>query len=70
MGGGIDHTGNPAPLHGDDAQTALDLAGVEQGTLECIVNSPIKENEGTQSVFISYLVTTNVCVAALSKGCS
>jgi sorting nexin-4 len=42
----------------------LDLAGVEGGTLECTVTQPIKENEGTKDVFVSYLVTTNVCTSS------
>jgi sorting nexin-4 len=46
------------PDHGGDP---LDLAGLGGGTLECTVNSPIKENDGTKDVFVSYLVTTHVC---------
>jgi hypothetical protein len=45
------------PSHGGDP---LDLAGLGGGTLECTVNSPIKENDGTKDVFVSYLVTTHV----------
>jgi sorting nexin-4 len=41
----------------------LDLAGIGEGILECTVTAPIKENDGTKDVFVSYLVTTNVCVA-------
>lgn len=45
---------------GDDA-TQQDLAGPGvQGFLECIVDKPQKEGEGTQNAYISYLVTTNV----------
>lgn len=43
----------------------LDLAGIGEGVLECIVTAPIKENDGTKDVFVSYLVTTNVCAAFL-----
>jgi len=41
---------------------AMDLAGVGDGVLECTVTSPIKENDGTKDAFVSYLVTTNVCL--------
>lgn len=39
---------------------ALDLAGVGEGRLDCKVDSPQKENEGTKDAFVSYLVTTHV----------
>jgi hypothetical protein len=40
---------------------AQDLAGPgEHGTLECTVTKPQKEGEGTQNVYVSYLVTTDV----------
>lgn len=38
----------------------LDLAGVGEGTLECTVTSPLKENDGSKDAYVSYLVTTNV----------
>jgi sorting nexin-4 len=41
---------------------AMDLAGVGDGVLECTVTSPIKENDGTKDAYVSYLVTTNVCL--------
>jgi sorting nexin-4 len=41
----------------------LDLAGIGDGVLECTVTAPIKENDGTKDVFVSYLVTTHVCAA-------
>jgi len=41
----------------------LDLAGISDGVLECTVTAPIKENDGTKDVFVSYLVTTHVCAA-------
>jgi sorting nexin-4 len=28
--------------------------------LDCIVGSPIKENDGTKDAFVSYLISTNV----------
>lgn len=40
---------------------AVDMAGIgEYGKLECIVDSPLKENDGTKDAYVSYLVTTNV----------
>lgn len=39
---------------------AVDLAGIGDGVLECRVDSPLKENDGTKDAYISYLVTTNV----------
>ena len=44
---------------------AQDLAGPgEHGMLECTVTKPQKEGEGTQNVYVSYLVTTDVCSTA------
>lgn len=39
---------------------AVDLAGIGDGVLECRVDTPLKENDGTKDAYISYLVTTNV----------
>lgn len=39
---------------------AMDLAGVDDKTLECTVDQPIKESEGTKEAYVSYLVTTRV----------
>lgn len=42
---------------------AQDLAGPgDHGVLECTVTKPQKEGEGTQNVYTSYLLTTNVCL--------
>jgi sorting nexin-4 len=38
----------------------VDLAGVGEGILECIVEKPLKENDGTKDAYVSYLVTTDV----------
>lgn len=38
----------------------VDLAGVGDGIIECTVDSPLKENDGTKDAHISYLVTTHV----------
>lgn len=44
---------------------AQDLAGPgEHGMLECTVTKPQKEGEGTQNVYVSYLVTTDVSTTA------
>lgn len=29
--------------------------------LDCTVDTPIKENDGTKDAFVSYLITTHVC---------
>lgn len=39
---------------------AFDLASIGDGVLECSVDSPLKENDGTKDAYISYLVTTHV----------
>jgi sorting nexin-4 len=39
---------------------AMDLAGVGEGTLECTVTQPLKENDGSKDAYVSYLVTTTV----------
>ena len=38
----------------------VDLAGIGDGRLDCTVDTPLKENDGTKDAYISYLVTTNV----------
>ena len=39
---------------------AVDMASIADGVLECRVDSPLKENDGTKDAYISYLVTTHV----------
>ena len=39
---------------------AVDLGGIGSGVLECSVDSPLKENDGTKDAYVSYLVTTQV----------
>lgn len=52
-----EHEWSQAGPHAD----AQDLAGPgEHGRLECTVTKPQKEGEGTQNVYVSYLVTTDV----------
>jgi sorting nexin-4 len=60
---GMRQGGSSSAAHPEGIDDPLDLAGVGGGTLECTVSSPIKENEGTKDVFVSYLVTTHVCVS-------
>jgi len=39
----------------------VDLGGIRaDGILECTVDTPLKENDGTKDAYVSYLVTTNV----------
>ena len=37
-----------------------------EGTLECSVDSPTKENDGTKDAYVSYKVTTHVCASSCS----
>ena len=48
-----------SPQAGRDADP-MDLAGIGGGRLDCTVDAPQKENEGTKDAFISYRVTTHV----------
>src|SRR5271154_4812423 len=42
----------------------VDLGGIGiDGILECIVDTPLKENDGTKDAYVSYLITTHVCKA-------
>lgn len=49
----------PEPQAGPLADR-VDLAGIGDGVLECAVDAPLKENDGTKDAYISYLVTTHV----------
>ena len=45
---------------GEDAD-GVDLAGLgDNGFIECTVETPQKENDGTKDAYVSYLITTNV----------
>lgn len=46
---------------------AVDLAGIGDGVLECSVDSPLKENDGTKDAYISYLVTTHTDFKTFQK---
>ena len=51
--------GHGSAQAGVDAD-AVDLAGIGDGRLDCTVDKPLKENDGTKDAYVSYLVTTNV----------
>lgn len=58
MGGSNDYDSPEWQQAGENADS-VDLAGPgARGRLECTVSSPQKEGEGTQTVYVSYLVTT------------
>ena len=50
------HNEQQAGEHAD----RVDLAGIGDGILECTVDTPLKENDGTKDAYVSYLVTTHV----------
>lgn len=50
-----------SPPVGENAD-GVDLGGIGNGRLDCTVNTPLKENDGTKDAYISYLVTTHVGV--------
>ena len=45
----------------------VDLGGIGDGFLECTVDSPLKENDGTKDAYVSYLITTTVGLSFLSS---
>lgn len=54
-------SGPDGPQAGENAD-AIDLAGIGiEGTLDCVVDSPHKENDGTKDAYVSYKITTHVC---------
>lgn len=53
------------PQAGEHAD-GVDLAGVGDGILECTVEQPLKENDGTKDAYVSYLVSTNVGIERLA----
>lgn len=48
----------------------VDLAGIGDGILECTVDSPLKENDGTKDAYVSYLITTHVFFLTQSAPCT
>ncbi|KAI9813126.1 MAG: intercellular trafficking and secretion [Pycnora praestabilis] len=55
---------NPQAGHAADA---VDLAGIGEGKLECMVDTPQKENDGTKDAFVSYLVTSHTNFKSFQK---
>lgn len=45
-----------------ESADGVDLGGIGNGRLDCTVDTPLKENDGTKDAYISYLVTTHVGV--------
>ena len=41
----------------------VDLGGIGEGRLDCTVDTPLKENDGTKDAYVSYLVTTHVSLS-------
>lgn len=53
-------TASSEPQAGENADK-VDLAGIgTDGILDCIVDSPSKENDGTKDAYVSYKITTHV----------
>jgi sorting nexin-4 len=48
--------GNRTGHEGDHGHPAGEI-------LECTVSEPHKENDGTKDAYVSYLITTNVCLS-------
>lgn len=47
-------------LDGPGTNIAHDTHRLGSERLECVVDTPIKENDGTKDAFVSYLITTSV----------
>lgn len=55
--------GDAPDSNGYQGQEANHLdAGLGEEVLECTVSQPLKENEGSKDVFVSYLISTYVCL--------
>lgn len=46
--------------------STVEYPPISEGVLDCIVGSPLKENDGTKDAYISYLITTHVGSPLLS----
>lgn len=65
-----DQTSRPDPpgegdnhdLEGLSSGAGHDPQGLSVEKLDCTVGQPIKENDGTKDAFVSYLITTYVCL--------
>ena len=52
--------------HAGEHADGVDLAGIgRDGVLEVMVDTPLKEGDGTKDAYVSYLVTTNVGIPSL-----
>ncbi|MCJ1338775.1 intercellular trafficking and secretion [Bachmanniomyces sp. S44760] len=58
---------NSIPQQTGNTADAVDLGGIGDGKLECAVNSPLKENDGTKDAYVSYLVTTDTDFKSFTK---
>ncbi|KAI9741105.1 MAG: intercellular trafficking and secretion [Cirrosporium novae-zelandiae] len=58
---------DPPPLQAGSTADAVDLAGIGDGRLDCTVDTPLKENDGTKDAYISYLVTTHTDFKTFQK---
>lgn len=55
--------GGREEVEGEEGEGGLRVdpaAGILEGVLECSVDTPMKENDGTKDAYVSYLVTTHV----------
>ncbi|KAL9113394.1 MAG: hypothetical protein Q9227_002435 [Pyrenula ochraceoflavens] len=59
-------SGTAVPQAGQLADP-VDLGGIGDGILECTVDSPMKENDGTKDAYMSYLVTTHTDFKSFQK---
>ena len=57
------HSSNQAGPQAD----AVDLAGIGDGRLDCTVDKPLKENDGTKDAYVSYQVTTHVSLPSTAE---
>ncbi|KAB8698102.1 hypothetical protein FH972_026352 [Carpinus fangiana] len=59
---------NEGHLPPDSNADEVDVAGIgREGYLECTVDKPQKENDGTKDAFVSYLITTHSDFKTFSK---
>lgn len=56
-----------SPQAGPNAD-GMDLAGIGRGRLDTSVTDPQTEGEGTKDAYVSYLVTTDVCLPFGQQG--
>ncbi|MCJ1350391.1 MAG: intercellular trafficking and secretion [Icmadophila ericetorum] len=55
-----------APQAGQNADV-VDLGGIGDGKLECTVDTPLKEQDGTKDAYVSYLVSTSTDFKSFQK---